>query len=181
MKQEYERLLSLIEFAQATAKLKGNPVCEASKHEFCEYEHNLQGLPGLHFNVGGEEDEIWLVVDRLRETNSPVPNNTLLEYWLEVSNNPAKEPTLKAAVEFSKLLDAGLVELKEGHDPVDIKQLVFFKDFEHASKVESQLKVYITIQWTPWAVEEKKRRRNIQLYGKLFTLKQQLEGSITDA
>ena len=88
----------------------------------------------------------------MRETNSPVPNNTLLEYWLEVSNNPAKEPTLKAAVEFSKLLDAGLVELKEGHDPVDIKQLVLFKDFEHASKAESQLKVYITIQWTPWAV-----------------------------
>ena len=181
MKQEHERLLSLIEFAQATAKLKGNPVCEASKHEFCEYEHNLQGLPGLHFNLGGEEDEIWLVVDRLRETRAPAPNNRLLELWLEASNNPTKEPILKIAVEFSKLLDAGLVELKEGHDPVDIKQLVLFKDFEHASEVESQFKAYITIQWTPWAAEEKKRRRNIQLYGKLFTLKQQLEGSITDA
>ncbi|MDO9046545.1 MAG: AAA family ATPase [Methylobacter sp.] len=179
--QEHERLLSLIEFAQASAKLKGNPVCEASRHEFCEYEHNLQGLPGLYFNAGGEEDEIWLVVDRLRETSAPAPNNRLLELWLEVSNNPTKEPILKVAVEFSKLLDAGFVELKEGHDPVDIRRLVLLHDFEYASEVESQLKVYITIQWTPWAAEEKKRRSNIQLYGKLFTLKQQLEGSINDA
>jgi very-short-patch-repair endonuclease len=180
MKQEHERLLSLIEFAQASAKLKGNPVSEASRHEFCEYEHNLQGLPGLHFNAG-EDDEIWLVVDRLRETSAPAANNAILALWLEVSNNPVKEPTLKAAVEFSKLLDAGLVELKEGHDPVDLKRLVILDDFEYASEVESYLKAYVAFQWTPWATEEKKRRRNIQLYGKLFTLKQQLEGSINDA
>ena len=181
MKQEHERLLSLIEFAQASAKLKGNTVCEASKHEFCEYEHNLQGIPGLHFNVGGEEEEIWLVVDRLRETKVPASTNSLLELWLEVSNNPTKEPALKAGVELSKLLDEGFVELKEGDDPVDINRLVLLQDFEQTSEVELQLKVYITIQWMPWAAEEKKRRRNIQFYGKLFTLKQQLEGSINDA
>ena len=180
MDRVHERLLSLIEFAQASAKLKGNPVCEASKHELCEYEHNLQGLPGLHFNEGGEDDEIWLVVDRLRESKAPSSNKALLELWMEGSNNPVKEPILKAAVEFSKLLDTGFVELKEEHDPIEINRLVMFQDFEQASEVESQLKAYISVQWTPWAIEEKKRRRNIQLYGKLFTLKQQLEGSIND-
>jgi hypothetical protein len=49
------RLLSLINFAQASAKLKASPVSDASKHHFCEYEHNLQGLLGVHFNAGGED------------------------------------------------------------------------------------------------------------------------------
>lgn len=178
---EHERLLSLIDFAKESAKLKGSPVCDAANHLFHEYEHGLKGLPGLHFNTGAEDEEIWLRVDRLRESSAPAPKKPLLALWLEVSNNPAKEPTLKGAVEFSKLLDAGFVELETDRDSVDTKRLVLLQDFVQAPEVETQLKAYITTQWTLWAAEEKKRRRNIQLYGKLFTLKQQLEGSITDA
>lgn len=63
---EYERLLSLIDFARESSKLKDSPVYDVASHNmFHEYEHNLQGLPGLHFNVNYEGDEIWLVVDRV--------------------------------------------------------------------------------------------------------------------
>lgn len=178
---EHERLLSLIDFAKESAKLKGNPIYDAASHIFCEYEQNLQGLPGLNFNVGDEDEEIWLVVDRLRESSAPIPKNPLLKLWLEVSNNPAKEPSLKNAIELSKLLEIGCTELEKENDSIDTKSLVFLQDFEKASEVESQLKAYISTQWASWAIEEKKRRRNIQLYGKLFTLKQQLDGSISDA
>ena len=177
---EHERLLSLIDFAKESAKLKSNPVYEVASHFFHEYEHNLQGLPGLHFNVGGEDEEIWLVVDRLRESNAPVPKEPLLGLWLEVSNNLSKEPSLKKAIEFSKLLEMKLITLEKEYSEVDKERLVFFEEFEQAAEVESQLKSYIAIQWIPWVGEEKKRRRNIQLYGKLFTLKQQLDGSISD-
>jgi len=180
MALEHERLLSLIDFAKESAKLKGSPICDAAKHLFHEYEHNLQGLPGLHFNAGGDEDELWLVIDRLREDKAPIPKKSLLGIWLEVSNNPTKEPSLKNSVAISKLLEIGLVIRRED-DLTDIKTLVSLKDFEQKSEVESLLKAYISTEWLPWSIEEKKRRRNIQLYGNLFTLKQQLEGSITDS
>ncbi len=179
---EYERLLSLIDFARESAKLKDSPVYDVASHNmFHEYEHNLQGLPGLHFNVNYEGDEIWLVVDRLRETNSPIAKNPLLSLWLEVSNNPEKKPFLKDSVEFSKLLDPRFIVLEKDSDHINIDKLVLLHDFAQASEVESQLNAYIITQWTLWAEEEKKRRRNIQFYAKLFTLKQQLEGAITDS
>jgi len=181
MEIKHKRLLSLIEFAKESAKLKGDPIRDVAKHTFCEYEHNLQGLPGLHFNEGGEEDEIWLIVDRIKETNPPIPKNPLLKLWLEVSNSPLKEPSLKPAIEFSKLLDAGLIKPNKKNTLLESEKLVFLQEFEQILEVESQFKAYVITQWIIWAVEEKKRRRNIQLYGKLFTLKQQLEGSITDA
>lgn len=181
MRLEHERLISLIEFAKESAKLRGSPTYNVANHSFYEYEHILQGLPGLHFNVEGGEDEIWLVVDRLRESNAPIPKNDLLQLWLEISNNPDKDPTIKEAVEFQKLHNAGFVQLEKDHVPTDIERLVLLEEFDRTTEAKEQFKAYIETQWKPWSVEEKRRRKTIQLYGKLFTLKQQLEGSITDA
>ncbi len=181
MTLEHERLLSLIDFAKESAKLRGSPTCDVARYSFREYEHNLKELPGLNFNAGGDEDEIWLTVDRLHESNAPATNQALLGLWLKVSNDPSKEPTLKNSVEFSTLLGAGFVKTNTKNDSLDINHLVALQDFEQADEVASQLKTYSTLQWSPWAAEEKKRRLNIQLYGNLFTLKQQLEGSITDS
>ncbi len=177
---EHERLSSLIDFAKESAKLKGSPICDVTRYSFYEYEHKLKELPGLHFNAGGDEDEIWLTVDRLHESNAPTTNQTLLGLWLKVSNDPSKEPTLKSSIEFSTLLNAGFIKPNAQNDSMD-KHLVALQDFEQADEVASQLKAYMALEWLPWAVEEKKRRQNIQLYGNLFTLKQQLEGSITDS
>jgi very-short-patch-repair endonuclease len=182
MALEHDRLLSLIQYAQQAAALKGAPVCDVARHNiFHEYEHSLQGLPGLHFNEGEENDEIWLSVERVHESHPPKPSSPLLEIWLEVSNHPTKEPALKQGVELAKLLEMKLAVLEENHDPLDIKRLVLLLDFDHKAEVEAQFKSYLKTKWEPWSVEEKKRRRTIQLYGKLFTLKQHLEGAILDA
>lgn len=182
MGHQQARLLSLINFAQASAKLKASPVSDASKHHFCEYEHNLQGLPGVHFNAGGHDDEVWLVVERLREINAPIPSNPLLALWIEVFNNPAKQPSLKTAIESVKLVEAGFLNQQNVDDEVaNQEQLILLQTFEQAAELESLFKAYLIQQWGPWAIEEKRRRLNIQLYGKLFTLKQQLDGSISDA
>lgn len=180
MTLERERLCSLIDFAKESAKLRSNPICDVTRYSFYEYEHNLKELPGLHFNAGGDEEEIWLTVDRLHESNVPTTNQALLGLWLKVSNDPSEEPTLKSSVEFSTLLGAGFVN-SDAKTSFDAKHLIALQDFEQADEVASQLKAYTTLQWSPWAVEEKKRRLTIQLYGNLFTLKQQLEGSITDS
>lgn len=180
MTLEHERLSSLIDFAKESAKLKGSPISDVTRYSFYEYEHNLKELPGLHFNAGGDEDEIWLTVDRLHESKAPKTDQLLLGLWLKASNDPSKEPSLKNSVEFSTLLDAGFVKPNAQNDSMD-KHLVDLQDFEQADEVKSQLKAYKALEWLPWAVEEKKRRQNIHLYGNLFMLKQQLEGSITDS
>jgi len=48
MSVERNRLVSLIEFSQQSARLRGKPVASVSAHGiFAHYEHEIQGLPGI--------------------------------------------------------------------------------------------------------------------------------------
>jgi len=59
MSVERDRLLSLIEFSQQSARLRGKPAATvAAHHLFALYEHEIQGLPGIRFIV----DEIKVIV-----------------------------------------------------------------------------------------------------------------------
>jgi hypothetical protein len=158
MTLEHERLSSLIEFAKESAKLRGSPVCNVTVYPFHEYEHTLKELPGLHFNAGGDEDEVWLTVDRLHESKAPKTDQVLLGLWLKVSNDPSKEPSLKNSVEFSTLLDAGFIKPNVQSNSPDRMSLVSLQAFDQADEVTSQFKVYKTLQWMPWAAEEKKTK-----------------------
>ena len=82
---EKDRLLSLIEFTQQSARLRGKPAATVAAHGlFALYEHELQGLPGIRINVNGpeSEDEIWLAVERLHETRPPEIANAVLRPWV---------------------------------------------------------------------------------------------------
>jgi hypothetical protein len=58
---------------------------------------------------------------------------------------------------------------------------VILSDYDNAEQVRAQFTTYIETRWRSWAEEEKLRRKTIRLYSQLFTLKQQLEGSIVEA
>src|SRR3990167_11476441 len=76
---EEERLLSLIEFAQQSARLKLNPTKDVGRHGiFHLFEHDLISLPGIHLNPNEDEDELWLRIERLSETQPPEPKDPLL-------------------------------------------------------------------------------------------------------
>ena len=137
----------------------------------------------MHFDVVSEHGngETWLIVDRLQESPAPQPTSTLLETWLELTNNPNKAPTLRSHVDAQTLLEIGAISLPVDITDFDPNQLIDFTLFDHKKTVEDQLKAYLENIWKPWAEEEKRRRRTITLYAKLFTLRQQLEGAIVDA
>jgi very-short-patch-repair endonuclease len=178
------RLQSLIEYAQQSALLRLSPQTDVSRHgQFTEFEHSISGLPGVHFDDNSEEseDEIWLTVDRLTESPAPQPESALLKVWLDVTNNPTKEPDLVSHIEAEKLIAIGALAVPSGTVAFDPKQLTAFASFAQKDSVEGQFKAYLANVWKPWAAEEKRRRRTISLYAKLFTLKQQLEGGIVDA
>jgi hypothetical protein len=49
---ERDRLLSLVEFVQQSARLRAKPAANVATHGlFALYEHQMQGLPGIRVNV----------------------------------------------------------------------------------------------------------------------------------
>jgi hypothetical protein len=186
---EKQRLISLIEFSQQSARLRAKPAATVATHGlFALYENELQGLPGIRLNDGGpeSEDEIWLAVARLRETRPPEITSGLLLPWVQMTQGPYEEPQLRETVSGVNLIEAGThlsseTPNKENMPMIDPKATVILADYDKAAQIQAQFAVYITNKWRRWAQEEKLRRKVIRFYSQLFTLKQQLEGGIVEA
>ena len=185
---EKSRLLSLIEFSQQSARLRGKPAATVAAHGlFALYEHEIQGLPGIHVDVNGpeSEDEVWLAVGRLHETKPPEIASDVLLPWVQMTQSPTEEPELREVIDGASLIAAGAHGWPETpaepgqacHRP---EQTVTLSDYDKAVQVRAQFSNYLETRWRGWAREEKPRRKTIRLYTQLFTLKQQLEGSISE-
>lgn len=189
---EKERLVALIEFARQSALLRGKPVSAIAQHKmFSVFEHEIQGLPGIRLNRMDQEteDEVWLTVERLRETEPPEVKSALLRPWVQVGHDPTEEPKLAESTSGASLIAAGThraantqpANLEAANKPaIDARATVRLADYDQARQVQAQFESYVKSAWQPWANEEKPRRRTIRLYTDLFTLKQQLEGAIVD-
>ncbi|MFA4947865.1 MAG: AAA domain-containing protein [Candidatus Krumholzibacteriia bacterium] len=189
MSVERNRLLSLIEFSQQSAWLRGKPAATVAAHGlFALYEHEIQGLPGIRINVNDpeSEDEIWLSVGRLHEMRPPDIVSAVLRPWVQMTQGPTEEPRLREATDGASLIAAGThgssANPSEQDKPViGPETTVTLSDYDKSSLVKAQFATYLDTKWRPWAEEEKLRRKTIRLYSQLFTLKQQLEGAIVEA
>lgn len=185
---ETTRLISLIEFAQQTAGLRSKPATTVAGHNiFSLHEHEIRGLPGVQLNilVDNGDDEVWLSVGRLRETRPPEVVNRTLQPWVQISQSPTEEPRLLQSISGASLIAAGThVSSEEPGQPdkesINPAATIILAQYGKVTQVKSLFTTYIT-KWEDWATEEKLRRRTIRLYSLLFTLKQQLEGSIVEA
>ena len=185
---EKERLLSLIDFAQQSARLRGKePVSVVSDHSiFDVYEHQVQGLPGIRLNQIEEEsgDEVWLVVERLRETKPPDIQSPILQPWVQSTQSPEQQPKLRTAIAPDDLVAAngGLEDPPvPGAAPrPESDESIILDDYDRAAQVRAEFEIYLDTAWEPWAVAERPRRQTIRIYSKLFTLKQKLEGGIVE-
>lgn len=178
------RLFELIEYARQTALMSDVPKSEVEDYKiFTEYEHGLKDLPGVQINASAAdgEDEIWLSVARLHEAPAPLPQPKLLAAWLDVSNDPTNPPRLKTSVTAQTLENAGIKLTNQSGELLKPASLIQLESFQLKERVENDFAEYLDKVWNAWATSEKPRRRTIALYGKLFALKQQLEGGITDA
>jgi very-short-patch-repair endonuclease/phosphopantetheinyl transferase (holo-ACP synthase) len=188
MSIERDRLRSLIEFAQQSARLRSKPTGTVSAHGlFALYEHELQGLPGIRINVSGPDDpdEIWLAVERLHEMKPPDIASAVLHPWVQMTQGPAEEPRLREATDGASLIAAGthysLASPKQGRPVIDPETTVILSDYERLAQVTGEFATYLDAEWRPWAQEERLRRKIIRLYSQLFTLKQELEGGIIES
>lgn len=188
MSIERDRLLSLVEFAQQSARLRSKPAATVTEHRlFALYEHQMQGLPGIRVNVNGaeNEDEIWLAVERLRETRPPEITNAVLRPWVHLTQSPTEEPRLLESTDGASLIAAGThcssaTPPEQGKPSINPETTVILSDYDGTVRVRAQLVTYLDTKWRPWARDERLRRETIRLYAKLFTLKQELEGGIVE-
>jgi len=181
MSIESKRLESLIEFAQQAARLRIKPVTDVARHQiFHKFESDFSGLPGVHISSLNEEDknEVWLTINRLQESNPPIPTSNLLRVWLEISKNPLKEPFLRSQIQENDLEKAvGNIS----SSPIDPCQTISLHSFSQRDELQKLLKTYLESEWKPWTIAEKQRRRAISIYSGLFSLRQQLVDGVASA
>jgi len=186
MGQEKSRILSLIDFSQQSARLRAKPAATVSGHgQFSFYEHEIQGLPGIRLNPDPSNlDEVWLAVERLHERKPPEVASPVLRPWVKMTQSPTEEPRLHDSVDGASVIVAGTHCTPPGDGskpmiaPEDVLRL---SEYSEAGLVQASFLTYLETRWRPWAEEEKRRRRTIRLYSQLFTLQQQLEGSIVES
>lgn len=183
------RLIQLLQFAQQSAQLRSRAVASTAQHGLFQLqEQQIQGLPGVRVNLSFADtgEEIWLAVERLHEVPPPMVEDPLLEPWLDMTGRLLEQPKLFEVINGADLIKAGThsptaANDKGGKPGIDPSAPVILAEFDREQSVRAHLATYIEVKWRAWARVERQRRETIQLYSKLFTLKQQLEGGIVEA
>lgn len=205
MKLQFERLLAMIEYAKQTALMKKNPAQNISQHkEFAKLQDQIVGLPGVVFTTGtpDEDADAWLTIDRLHETQPPVPKNCHLAAWIDCASSPNTPPSLKKSLAESALVALGLREPADPLEPLQppaqlgtaaepqgkllVEKTVSQEEYDallalrEEEPLAVQLKKFTTTEWAIWARQEKEIRKSIALYKEMFLLCQRLQGNLID-
>ena len=157
-------VVDLLNYIEQVEKLKARPAFVIpGDAPFVAYQHELEGLPELAFNLQDDADDIWLRIPRLQAIAAPEPDEEL-KPWITLSKSPEKLPELKNEADFVD--DHGDLVKKSVDDYPEICSLFVW---------------YVENQWRPWATTEKPRRKSIVHYNRLFSLQQAIasEGAET--
>jgi very-short-patch-repair endonuclease len=154
-----QRLLNVLDYIEEVEKV-GRPIpFRVSDHKRTAfYEHEMEGLPGIRFDVD-PANQIWLEVKRLQPVDPPLPENKTLAALVKNINDPRKEPSLD---------ETALLEM------VDNDEIEDFNDHS-AEVVRKAYRDYLNGPFKKWALTERPRRETIQVYATLFGIKRSME------
>jgi very-short-patch-repair endonuclease len=194
MSIQRQRLLALIDYVQQSVRLRTKVVPNVVDHgRFLLFEHQLVAVDGVRLNDSGQDgdDEAWLSVPRPPGPQLPPgPGSPWLAPWLNVGAALLVAPRLAGSVEGAALIAAAThrdarrppENLAAAADPaVDPDARIELAGYDFRTEVERQFTRYLENAWQPWAEAERRRRRLARLYMQLFTLHQELSGTITEA
>lgn len=156
-------VIALLNYIEQVEKLKSKPAFSVPDEFFVAYQHELQALPELQFNLQVEGDDVWLRLPRLQEISAPEPDEEL-KPWITLPKNPEKQPELKSECVI-----------------LDGRQEVSRSKIDDHPEIRELFNWYSQNQWNPWASAERPRRKTISRYNKLFALQQAIasEGAET--
>ncbi|MFZ3142861.1 AAA domain-containing protein, partial [Psychrobacter glacincola] len=192
-----QRLASQIEFIKQCALMKKTPTQDFAKHsDFTCTEEQIIGLPGISLNVTDDTSEdVWLRLERLRESSAPKPSSSLLTDWLMFPIKFSDQPLLQEKINVQQLID-DVVAYEEVFTPFEVedshqderldleeelpKKEIYLKDFSERESLQDEFNDYLKNIWKPWLAQEKLIRQSTALYAKLFKLNQILQGNLAD-
>ncbi len=139
-------ILDLLTYIEQVEKLKSKPAFTVPTEYFAAYQHELKGLPELHFNLQADGEDIWLRLPRIKEIVAPDVDEKL-KPWVTLPKSPEKSPELK----LEAVTCDGKVEVARDllTDHPEIKALFDW---------------YVENRWEPWAAAERPRRKTIARY-----------------
>lgn len=141
---------------------------------FIKGKSDLQGLPGVDFDIKVEGDHTWLRIARLEAQSPPVLSDDRWKDVIVVSDDPnGPAPRIDEAVLKQRLTQA--LQSKPAPESATERQAF---EAQFRATVQRLIADYVPL-WTAWAEGEKPRRKTISLYGDLFAIKHQLESEET--
>jgi very-short-patch-repair endonuclease len=137
---------------------------------FIKSKPDLQGLPGVDFDIKVEGDHTWLRISRLEAHSPPAQAEARWANVIVVSDDPnGPAPRIDETVLKQRLT---LVLQPKSAQERPTFEAQFRASVQRAFADYSPL-------WMAWAEGEKPRRKTIGLYGDLFAIKHQLESEET--
>lgn len=184
-----DKLLGLFRFAQGLLAAKQGVLMRMQDTQLGYFpEMDIRDLPGIQVEP---DDESWLRLERLRETQPPAVEPILSEWVDGRFDDPGKNPQFKSVIvreaeieEVSELCEAGLLSMDDVHAIVDEA------DQENEDKVKIVLRLdrlddlrsaseaWSAGPWEDWAREERPVRKSIGLYNRLFQLHNMMHGGV---
>jgi very-short-patch-repair endonuclease len=152
-----ERLIELLVYIEQVEKMRRVAPFKVPDDFFRGFQAQFQGLPGIEFNLVSGGDDVWARLARLKEELPPDPPESL-SLWISVSKSPDKEPELREEI---------VVKKDEGTE-----RRLTLTQFPGLRKTFA---TYYSDKWTPWARQERPRRKTMALYNKLFAIQQTME------
>lgn len=137
---------------------------------FKKTKSDLQGLPGVDFDIKIEGDHTWLRVARLEALSPPALADEKLKGLITIDAEPTGQPPRIDEAVFKHRLAAA----SAGRSPDELRS-----DESRARATLQRALVEYTPLWNAWAEGEKPRRKTISLYGDLFAIKHQLDSEET--
>lgn len=137
---------------------------------FARAKSDLQGLPGVDFDLKIEGDHTWLRVQRLEAHPPPALPDEKFKGLVTIDADPTGQPPRID----EKALKHRLATASSGKSPEEQRAA--------ESRVRTALGRVIADYaplWSAWAEGEKPRLKTISLYGDLFSIKYQLESEET--
>lgn len=170
MKVEVDRLLSLLDYVEATERDRlPTAIDMASYRGFRRGADEIILLPGVLINVRGDDDHVWLNVERLVRLAPPLPGDAELRAWIDLADDVTIKPALRSEIPNPEVF---------GPEPgQEIAATLRLTDHPDRVGLEAKLAGYVREIWSAWVLEERPRRHAIDLYNGLFSLRQILDGA----
>lgn len=158
MSQQLEnRAKALFNYLQEVIKLglKVFRTVEEHKEDFILFQNELPNDPGVSLFTTSNEDLYWLSVYRQNIPNPPeLPE--ILEGWVEISDDPEKEPQIIKQRTFTKNGNQKIISFYEDKSRED----AFIEYFE---------------RWEQWSKDVKNKKEVQALFDKLFRINERLK------